>query len=348
MAMSIYTANDDAKRQEFFLVSPDDVTILEDLRGRHFPPDDDKIIEMAMSIFDNTQLQPIECRRQTIGTIKNKLVATSGFTRANAVRLIRQGFTGTDGVDRLDPKFCIKVIVRECSDEAAFIHNIVENNHRNATSDIDDAHNQERMRDRYGKSDSEIAKLYQYPSSNKVGRLRKLLQLDESEQLLVHRGLLSTAAALDLLDLDPDQRKAVIAQCQQGDETTKINGAKIQDAVRDVILNDTVDNGEVDEGEVDGNTTETTVVATTATKGKNYKPRTMSNLRKLFDATVADENTDPHVAKFVKDMQKWLAGKVGDTAMHNAFKRILEAQPTPVVEADAEKVEADSDSTDAA
>lgn len=338
MSLQIHTNSESGvKRQEYFMVSPEDIVILEELRGRRFPPTDEAIIKMAMSLFDNTQLQPIECRRQTIGGNKNTLVATSGFTRANAIRLIRKGFTGTDGVERVDPEMGVKVVVKDCSDKEAFIHNIVENQHRNDVSDIDDAHNQNKMRERYGLNDTEIAKIYQYKTSNKVGRLRQLLQLSDSEQLLVHTGLLSTQAALDLLELDPEKRAEVIAACQQGDETTKINGAKIQDAVRELILND---NNVVTENE--GATIDVIVaVEGTANEGSKkstpkFKPRTMSNLRKFLDATVADEKTDPAVVRFVGDLQKWLGGRVGDQAMLNAFKRILEAEPTPKIEVASE------------
>lgn len=330
MTLQIHAGEDGIKRQEYFMVSPEDIIIREELRGRRFPPSDRQIIEMAMSIMDHGQRQPIECRRQTVGGNKNTLVATSGFTRTNAIRLIRQGFVDTDGVDRVDPAIRVKVVVVDCaSDKEAFEHNIVENAHRNATSDIDDAHNQNVLRDKYGYNDVEIGKIYQYSSSNKVGRLRQLLQLSDDEQLLVHNRLLSTQAALDLLELDPEKRAEVIAACQKGDETTKINGSQIQDAVRDLILNDVEKI----------NVVETVVETTTETEGtkKKFKPRTMSNLRKFLESTVADEKTDPVVSRFVGDLQKWLGGRVGDQAMHNAFKRILEAEPTPKVETATEE-----------
>jgi ParB-like chromosome segregation protein Spo0J len=311
MAISVAT-QESVRRTDILLVSPFDVVVREELRGRKFPPTEEDIVHMAMSIFDNGQRQPIECRRITLDGTKNRLQATAGFTRTNAIRLIREGFVGTDGVRRHDSEFKVKVTVVDCSDEDALVHNIVENAHRNQTSDIDDAYNQDLLRERYGYNDTEIARLYQYSNSVKVGRLRQLLQLNEEEQLLVHRGLLSTQAALDLLNLDQEERQKIIAELQNGDKQAKIKGSAVADQVREHILSD---NGKTTNG-----------FANSDTNGK-FKQRSMANLRKYLLVRKEDENEEygPATQRFASDMLKWLQGKTTDKAMDNALERLRAA-----------------------
>lgn len=311
MAMSVNTS-EKVRRTDVLMVSPFDILVAEEHRGRYFQPTKEKVVEMAMSIFDYSQRQPVECRRVTYEERKNVLKVTAGFTRTNAVRLIREGFTGTDGTHRHDPAFMIKVMVADCSDQRAFEHNIVENAHRNETSDIDDAHNQNRLRESYGYSDAEIARLYRYNSQNKVGRLRQLLQLTEEEQRLVHLGKLSMSAAIELLDLDENKRKEILIALQQGDENVKLKGSDVIDEVRNHILSDD------DEGlQGDGNQSEVS--------NQKFKPRSMANLRKYL-VSRQEEDQHPAVQRFCADMIKFLAGKSTDRAMDNAFKRMLEAE----------------------
>lgn len=311
MAVALSTS-EKVRRTDALMVSPFDILVVEDSRGRHFPPTETQLIDLATSIFDYGQRQPIECRRVTVDGKKNKLKATAGFTRTNAVRLIREGFTGTDGVVRQDPEFMVKVMLVDCNDQQAFEYNIVENAHRNQTSDIDDAHNQNRLRESYGYSDAEIAKLYQYSSQNKVGRLRKLLQLSNDEQRLVHTGLLATSAAIELLDLTEAERAEVIASLQAGDVNAKVKGSEVLDAVRNRVLND-ADSSDVLVGE-DAEVSDT-----------KSKPRSMANLRKYLTSR-QEEGVDPAIQRFCADMMKYMAGKTTERSMDNAFKRLMKQE----------------------
>lgn len=309
MALKV-NAGDDVKRGDLFFVDPFQIIVKEELRGRRFPPTSEQIVEMAMSIYDNTQRQPIECRR----VADARLQSTAGFTRVNAIRLIREGFEGTDGVHRQDPEFKVQVKIVDCNDETALRNNIVENAHRNETSDVDDAHNQNTLRERYGYDDTKIAQLYQYKSTVKVGRLRKLLQLSEAEQELVHTGKLGTQAAIDALELPADKRAELFAQLADG--KGKINGSAVADQVREHILSDNHDENDL-------------VVAGDDVDEKpksKFKARTVRNIRQYFEAL--KESDDPALQRFASDSLKWIGGRSTDRAMDNAVNRLLDAERT--------------------
>lgn len=224
-------AGADMKRTDLFLVNPFEVEVQEALRGRISPPTEEVLIELAESIFDYGQRQSVECRR----IAGNRLQLTMGYTRMAAIRLIRDGFVGNDGVERHDPNFKIKTTVADANDEEALTRNVIENRHRNATTPIDDAVNQNILRDRYGKSDDEIAKLF-HVSIQTVERTALLLRLEARERDLVHQGLMTVTAALDLLELPAEKRAEVIEAATA--ETGKVQGAKVRSQVRDHHLND--------------------------------------------------------------------------------------------------------------
>lgn len=224
----------DVKRGDLLFVDPFEIKVVEELRGRHKPPTEEAVIKMAMSILEHGQLEPVECRK-----IENhRLQLTLGFTRTAAVRLIRTGFTDLDGVERpADKEFRLKAVITDTNDDKAFIRNVVENAHRNATTAMDDAFNQDRLRTKYGMNDAEIARLYQYKGQGMVTRLKKLLSLDTRFQDMVHDGTLSINGALELLDLPADQRDSAL-QAATDQDSGKVNATDLRAQVRDRILAD--------------------------------------------------------------------------------------------------------------
>lgn len=295
----------DVKRGDYFFISPFEIIVKEDLRGRHRPITDDAIIAMAISFVRHGQRQAVECRRVE----GNKLQLNLGFTRTNAARLLREGFE-VEGETFHDPEFRLKVQVVDCNDKQAFINNVVENCHRNQTSDVDDAHNQNRLRDLYGYTDGDIKDLYGYKNTNKVGRLRQLLQLDDTILDRVHAGTLPTQAALDLLDAPSEEREAILAEAETTQEG-KIKGTSVRTVVREHILND-------------DNKPEVADTPTAADDKKGAKPRTMREIRNYFGEW--SESEEPALARFAKDFLKWANGKSTDKAMDNALWRVLAAE----------------------
>ena len=320
--MAKFNAGDDVRRGDMYYVDPFKVIVKESLRGRFTPPSDEAIILMAMSMADEKQIQPVECRLVGTGSEK-ELQLTLGFTRTNAARLIRTGFIGTDGEFRQNENFMLQVKVVDCNDEDALRSNIIENSRRNEVSDIDHAHNQNRLRENYGRTDVEIAKLYQYPDTQKIVRLRNLLQLTHEEQLLVHNGRLATTAAIKLLELSAEDRKKLIDELLAEAGDGKINGSLIADKVRNKILAD----AESKKKKSDGDTAESTDDEVVA---KKSSPRSMKNIRTFFESVKSGEKTDPAVKKFSTEILNWLNGRVSDKAMENSLNRLLNATATPV------------------
>ena len=296
----------EVKRRDYFFVDPNEVIVKEDLRGRKFAPTEADIISRAISMIEKTQLQPVQARRVQ----DKRLQLVLGFTRTAAARLIRSGFEH-EGATYHDPEFMLKVIVADCNDKEALYRNIAENNERNACSDIDDAHNQNRMRE-HGDSDADIARFYGC-SATQVGKLRKLLSLTDKEQELVHYGLLPTQVAIDLLDLDTDERTKIITECQK--DNGKIDGAAARSQLRDHHLADVDDD-------------EATAIFGEAsdTKPNNTKPtksitRSLREVKKYLNDRLEDEKFgDYH--DVMETLVEYMAGNKSDRQMDNAFKRL--------------------------
>lgn len=161
--------------------------------------------ERAISIFTNGQLQPAEARRND----EKKLVLTLGFTRLDAVELLREGFEH-NGVKYHKPDLKLWVKVVDCSPEEAFIRGIIENNERKDVSDLQEAKAHAILRDVYKKTDTEISKIYGYTNLNRTMALRKLLSLDNKVQQLVHANKLALSAALLTLDVPAEEREALL------------------------------------------------------------------------------------------------------------------------------------------
>ena len=289
-------AGEDMKRGDLYFVDPYQIIVKEELRGRSKPPTEEQIIELAESMMNNGQRQPVECRK----TSDSRLLLNLGFTRNAAARLIREGFTNFKGEHRQDENFKLKVVISDANDEQAFYNNIVENAHRNATSPIDDAKNQHRMRDQYGKTNEEIAELYRYRDVQKVVRLQRLLALPAELQALVHDGSLPVSGALELLDLPGDKRLQEIKAATA--ESGKVVGTQVRAQVREHMLND--ENREDQIGNSDK-------------KPNQKKPRSVKELRD-FMAEV-ETSTNEIDKEFAKSVKLWLSGARKDKFLMDAI-----------------------------
>lgn len=304
MAVRI-NAGDDVTRGDMFFVNPFNIVVKEELRGRHIAPDSEAIVLLAISMLSHGQQQAVSARRME----DKRLLLTSGFTRNAAARLIRTGFDH-DGEHYEDPEFKLQVKLSDCNDETALERNIVENCHRNDTSAIDDAHNQDRLRERYGRTDAEITRLYGYNNPNKVGQLKKLLSLSDEEQQLVHDGNLSVNAALNLLTVDSEKRAEIVAAATK--DSGKIDGSVVTSQVRDVHLNDDNNDGA---DAIFGDTSDDD-----AEPAKKIT-RSMREVKNYLGACLDDETfVDFH--DVCKTMLGFIAGTKSERQMDNAFKRL--------------------------
>jgi len=293
----------DIKRGDRYFVDPFQVVVKEELRGRHVIPDLDDIARLAVSMLTDGQLQAVVCRRDE----QNRPVLVAGFTRTAACRLIRTGFQ-FEGQDYHDPEFRLQFTLTDCNDAEAFRRNIVENCHRNATTPIDDAHNQRRLRDAYGLNDSEIAKLYEV-SPNKVCQYKKLLSLSSDEQTLVHIGQLSVATALNLLEVPAEDRAVIVANATT--DSGKVSGAVVRESVRNNILNDNSDPLGLSDG-----------TPTVAPEPSKLIPRSMKEVKSWLSSTVDDENTTTEIKNFCEVFLKYIEGRKTTKQLENALKKI--------------------------
>lgn len=306
-------AGDNVKRSDLYMVDPFQILVKEELRGRHTPPTDEQIIDMALSLMEHHQRQPVEVRK----IAGNKLQLVLGFTRMAAIRLIVTGFNHPETGELIkDENFKIKCTITDANDETAFLNNVVENAHRNQTSFIDDAYNQQILRERHGKNDAEICRLYRYKDVNKVGRLRRLLSLPRPAQALVHEGRLPIQAALDILDIEDidAQNQAfeqVYAECNGNG---KVVAAEVRTMVRNAVLNDN-DRDESEVGDKNGG----------ERKVSGSKPLSMKEVRKFFEE-VGKTHIDETMQKFCVTAVLWLGGKRADKTMLKAMNELLDAE----------------------
>jgi ParB-like chromosome segregation protein Spo0J len=353
---NIVVGPEGSKRVEDVLISPFDVIVKEDVRGRWKAPSREKIVERALNMMEHGQLQAVAARK-----LEDKRISLIyGFTRCAAGRLIREGFTDpATGEEKRDPDFRLRVKIVEGNEKEGFIQNVLENAVRDDTSPIDDAHNHRKLRENYALSDTEIAKLIRADSTNRIADLRKLLLLTDEQKELVHERKMSVDAALALLTFPEEKRPEVVQKSLTA--KGKVDGAKLRDQARQFAL-EISESQELDEAESAGDDAEpsvipmggvapTPVVAASqaeelpshvlrdasdkqvASQPREDKPAnrfakpSMRQVRKYLDEMIADEETDPAVRECVKVMKSWLEGRRRDQSMTKALNALLEAKP---------------------
>ena len=197
--MSMKINAGEVSKAEMFLVDPEEIDVDDSLNGRWEPHSDDEVDELAARIAEEGQLQPVTCRR----VADNRLQLVFGFRRLAAIRKLNKG-------KKEENRIKVKVLIADCNDEEGFLQNISENKNRKSTSPIDDAHNQRKLRDQHGWSDTKIAEFY-HCSPSLVTLHKKLLLLPEDVKAKVHRRELALNAAVQLVDLTPEEQKTVLS-----------------------------------------------------------------------------------------------------------------------------------------
>jgi ParB-like chromosome segregation protein Spo0J len=336
----------EAKRDDVLRVDPFDVIVKEEGRGRWKPPQGtpgsevwdhmtaERVIKRAISFYHDGQLTPVECRLNA----ERMPILVFGYTRTAAARLLRTGFKaiGPNGEPEFfyqKEDFPLQVKIVNCNEADAVKRNIVENAQRDDTTDIDDAHNHERLRRDYGYSDTDIAKLYGYEldngrfNTNRVGRLKKLLQLPNEIQLWVHEGKLSTSKAVELLELPEDQRIPTAKAAMNGDGGAVVKAIRQTQLAAGVL---TDDHGDTDEG--DGEASSNGHAGTNGKSGKGkkgeprFKPHTPKEIRTAFEALRDAEEVDPALKRFAQDFLKYQSGRMTDKGLYTALDRLLDAK----------------------
>jgi ParB family chromosome partitioning protein len=200
--MAIKIEAGDVKRAEMFLIDPQEIQVDQKANGRWQPHTEADISARADSFEQLGQLEPVTVRR----VAGNKVQLVFGYLRHAAALEYNKRHP--------DSPMKLKCLVVQCNEIEALVRNITENRERKATTPIDDAHAQRRLREEHGYTDTQIAALYKV-SPAYVSQLKKLTSLTPAAQTQVHRNELSVSAALTLADLPEKDQKEIVTKAKE-------------------------------------------------------------------------------------------------------------------------------------
>ena len=183
---------------------PEEITVNEEMNGRHELPDIEWLIE---SILTHGQMQPIVIRKEA-----GNPVLTAGFSRWRAVAAINERGLGKGG------RIPLRCSYTAMNEEQAFIANIEENRVRNQTTPIDDAYNIQRLINVYRKSETDVAEIYHESTGWIKGRL-DMIELTPEMQTAVAEGRVKESAVKAIGKLSKSLQKK--AAKIEGKITTK-------------------------------------------------------------------------------------------------------------------------------
>ena len=274
-------------------IDPRDLVIDESMNGRRYSDQD--VGEMVLSLLQDGQKSPICVRRND----KDKLSVVFGFRRSKAgVEIHEAG---------LRKGFKLRYELVDVDDMTAFITNVVENNERQALTDIDHAHNIARLHEQFGMQYQDIAKRLN-KSNSWVSQTIKLLKLTAAQQKLVAQHQVSggkkgipAASGYELAEMEPAERQAEIEKIMSANE-----GRVPRSAVRKRKQAKNQDKG-------------------------GRSALTAKEIRFPFDQVVEDAQTriaedGGEMTPFesvCKDFSKFCLGKIGERAMLNHLREAL-------------------------
>jgi len=195
------------------LLDPEQIVAASNSRWDGMPLDPYKVEEMCRDYEKNGQLQAVRVR-----PVGSEFHLVFGFTRHAAALLFNERHP--------EKAMKLKVISTGANAEEALEQSIAENHVRNATSPMDDAFAQKRLREEFGWTDARISELY-HVSPTIVNRLKFLLSLPKKVQKQVHLREISVDAAVNLASLPENEREEVMANVEAdhaASETTAQNG----------------------------------------------------------------------------------------------------------------------------
>lgn len=191
MAVAFNLARRGVSEHNYF---PEEITVNEEMNGRHELPDIEWLIE---SILAHGQMQPIVIRKE-----QGNPVLTAGFSRWRAVAAINERGLGKGG------RIPLRCSYTAMNEEQAFIANIEENRVRNQTTPIDDAYNIQRLMNVYRKSELDVAEIY-HESTAWIRSHLDMIELVPEAQEAIAEGRIKDSAAKAIGKLSKSlQRKA--------------------------------------------------------------------------------------------------------------------------------------------
>lgn len=297
-------------------IKPSKLVFTDKFRGRHKPVNEDDTVALADSIRATGQQQPIQVR-MVEGTDTAEVVF--GNTRGAAGLLIQNGYMSGKKEVKPNPDFTLRAEVVDCTDDEAFARNVTENAVRNATSAIDNAKNQQTLRETYGLSDVKIADLYGYTGSAMCTRYKKLLNLPEFIQDAIHTGNMTASAGFLLGEAkdiaDANAWEEVWAKVKSDNDAGEpgIGSSQIVAAMKEWRKEQkeknapttTPEGGEQPTGE--GGTGEQPTGEQTT--GEPVYALTLKKYKDILEATAGDERCPPVCKEYCLATLEVLAGK---------------------------------------
>lgn len=201
------------QRANLYRCLPEQIICEPDDNSRHSVPKR-PLQELIDSILLHGQLEPVTVRRERNGELR----AVFGSRRIAAIARINEAKLAQDPL-------MVTYQVRNLSDEDAYTANLAENLDRDDLSPIDKAHAIDRLAVAFGRSVTEIAKLF-HRSIGWVSQTRRLLDLPADVQRKVHAGEVPATTAYEMLTMSVDQQHRTTAQAVEinGRAATKQNG----------------------------------------------------------------------------------------------------------------------------
>lgn len=205
-------------RSDLFHIDPAEIVVDEALNGRYRAHDSEAVEELAKSLLEHGQQQPVQVRRLQ----DNRVQLVLGYRRWKASMHINATMNP-------EKPFKLQCRVVDANAEEAFLRNVIENHHRRECNPMDYAYQHRRLREDHGWEDKRIAEFYQR-SPAWVQQHRDLLHLDGATREKVARGELATNAARDIAQLPEASRQEIIQQATN--ENGRIDAGAVREAVR--------------------------------------------------------------------------------------------------------------------
>lgn len=212
------------KIQETVLIDPSEIVVHHDLRGRKVKPKKEEIKLLAKTIADEGQLQPVGLRELSDEEKKDhegkKYITVFGSSRCEAIQYHNE----QEGVKPLK----VEARIYDGSQFDLFLMTVHENLDRRDTTPVDDAFNQQRMRELNPDiKDIQIAKIYGC-SAAWVSSLKKLLESSAKVQAAVAQGVLSPSAAIEVSSLKKKDQDKALEKAQEKFGSEKLSRDQIR------------------------------------------------------------------------------------------------------------------------
>jgi ParB/RepB/Spo0J family partition protein len=201
------------KRTSEYRFYPEDVKINPDLNGRHEAPDIEWLIA---DILKHGQHTPVVIRNDG-----GQAALVAGFSRWRAISEINK--RGLSPV-----KMQVRCTYVQCNEAESFLINISENQMRNPTTPVDDAHNIKRLLNIYNMTEEQVAQVY-FPTAHTEREVKealtfvreriKLISLTPEAEAAVRSGRVKANAATTIAKLSAEHQKEVLANIPEGEIT---------------------------------------------------------------------------------------------------------------------------------